>query len=62
VEHNGDLMKSLAIDNLLTKNGYKKVFKYISGPDFFWIKGNLVENRFNSIKLLIRKLILVLFK
>ena len=61
VEHNGDLIKSLAIDNLLIKNGYKRVFKYISGPDFFWIKGNLIENRFLVVwNYLLKKTLLVL--
>ena len=37
VEHNGDLRRAVAIHKLLVKNGYKRIFKYISGPDFFYI-------------------------
>jgi len=37
VEHNGDLEKALRIHKLLARNGYIRKFKYISGPDFFYI-------------------------
>jgi FkbM family methyltransferase len=37
VEHNGNLQKAIRIHQLLRKNGYIRVFKYISGPDFFYV-------------------------
>ena len=37
VEHNGELKKSYHLNKLLRKKGYKRIFKYLSGPDFFYI-------------------------
>lgn len=41
VEHNGELEKALRIHKLLMRNRYKRKFKYISGPDFFYILNNV---------------------